>query len=153
MWSSWWDFLHVGYTGVGTRGQVQKTANSFSNDSSGHLILMRAHTHTHMPLHSHTYWETHSATKTQLRLCSAFSMLLPLQKSEFSQGKKEGRKSVVHIIPTRMGERRKQVYDLVVFFKQIFSELRVSLQSCMSAASFYLTVSPMWLTGPKAPPN
>ena len=47
MWSSWWDFLHVGYTGVGTRGQVRKTANSFSNDSSGHLILMRAHTHTH----------------------------------------------------------------------------------------------------------
>ena len=95
-----------------------------------------------MHLRSNTHWETRLATKTQMRLCLAFPMLLPLQKSEFSQGKKEGKKSVVHIIPTRMGERREQVYDLVVFFKQIFSELRVSLQSCMSAASFYLTVSP-----------
>ena len=125
MWSSWWDFLYVGYTGVGTRGQVQKMVNSFSNDSSGHLILMHAHTHMH--LYSHTHWEIQLATKTQLRLCLAFPMFLLLQKSEFSQGKKEGKKSVVHIIPTRMGERREQVYNLVVFFKQIFSELRVSL--------------------------
>ena len=69
-------------------------------------------------------------------------IVLQFQKSEFSQGKKEGKKSVLHIIPTQMGERRGYVYDLVIFFKQIFSDFKVSVQYMdKSRMSFELTIA------------
>nr|KAG5713127.1 hypothetical protein BaRGS_007654 [Batillaria attramentaria] len=57
-------------------------------------------------------------------LAWTFDKSVTFPKSEFTLGKKEVKKSVVHVIPTAMGERREPIYDTVSFLKQVFSELQ-----------------------------
>lgn len=71
-------------------------------------------------------------------LAWSFDKAVRFPKSEFNQGKKEGKKSVVHIIPTQMGERRESINNLVCFFRQLFSDLKVHVHEGKQTKNFAL---------------
>lgn len=71
-------------------------------------------------------------------LAWTFDKSVTFPKSLFTQGKKEGKKSVVHVIPTQVGARREPLYDLVIFFKQIFSELKIHFREGKQTQFFML---------------
>ncbi|XP_076435050.1 RNA N(6)-adenosine-methyltransferase mettl16-like [Babylonia areolata] len=71
-------------------------------------------------------------------LAWSFDNSITFPKSLFTQGKKEGKKSVVHVIPTQVGGRREHVYDLVIFFKQVFTELQIHFREGKQTKFFAL---------------
>ncbi|KAL8604628.1 hypothetical protein ACOMHN_013408 [Nucella lapillus] len=71
-------------------------------------------------------------------LAWTFDKSVTFPKSLFTQGKKEGKKSVVHVIPTQVGGRRERVYDLVIFFKQVFTDLKIHFREGKQSPFFAL---------------
>lgn len=71
-------------------------------------------------------------------LAWTFDKSVTFPKSEFTLGKKDVKKPLVHTIPTAMGERREQIYDVVSFLKQVFAELQIHCRDGKQTKHFAL---------------